>query len=167
MGSSPQTIEFDLGDPRPHLAELGGASFDSLPHLPALSVRQPWAVSILNGKPVENRSWRGSFLEDQLAILRAAGNRFLLHASKCMEEDDVEGWRELIEVRNIPVPWAVGLKLSQLHRGGIIGIATFAGWVTEHESPWFNGGGAMEMKDVRPLPFVPCRGALGFFFPFR
>lgn len=139
--------------------------------LRALSIRQPWATSIVHfGKPVENRVWNGGYLKAQLSGIRE-GDRFLIHAAKNMEEDDILGWRELIEDCPSCRPTsamlaAAGVKTyADLPRGGIIGAATYAGWVKDHSSQWFVGPGAVVMADVLPLPFVPCRGMLGFFRP--
>ncbi len=139
-----------------------------LPHLPALSVRQPWATSILNGKPVENRIWDGAYLKAQLGILERAGNRFLLHGSKGLTPDECGEWREFVN-ENIPaaeLEWTKGgLRFIDLPRGGIIGVVTCGGWVTQHPSPWFTGPGALVISKIEPVPFTPCRGNRGFFWP--
>jgi hypothetical protein len=44
-----------------------------------LSVRQPWAWAILNGKDIENRDWSTT-----------RRGRFLLHASKTCTRDEYE-----------------------------------------------------------------------------
>lgn len=174
MAASETNFELALGDerkppptrkPEENAPDVTPCDFGQLPRLPALSVRQPWATSIMNGKPVENRNWWGRYLEEQLAIVGKPGSRFLLHASRTLDEDDVENWRDLITEREIAVPWAKGLKLGALPLGGIIGVVTFGGWVRRHISPWFTGPGAILISDPTPLPVFPCRGALGFFFP--
>lgn len=140
--------------------------------LPALTVRQPWATSIVHfGKTVENRRWIGIYLKAQLSVVRAAGNRFLIHAGKGMDEDDILGWRDHIAQRPQcrPSPEmmkAAGVeRIRDLPRGGIIGVATVAEWVTTHESPWFVGPGALVLTNVQSLAFIPCRGLQGFFRP--
>ncbi|MFA6959938.1 MAG: hypothetical protein WC205_04205 [Opitutaceae bacterium] len=133
--------------------------------LPALSVRQPWASSIvLCGKPVENRDWPDRYRDMQLAIVRRAG-RFLIHAGKGWTNEERHDWQLFVSA-HIPVkdlePMRK-LKFRDLPLGGIVGVARFASWVTDHPSPWFMGPGAIVMEDVRPLPFVACKGSLGFF----
>lgn len=138
----------------------------------ALSIRQPWATSIVHfGKPVENRVWKGRYLQLQLDTIAQHGDRFLIHAAKGMDQDDIDGWRDLVDERPEckPTPEqmaAAGVKtLRDLPRGGIIGVARFVTVVERHPSPWFTGPLALVFKDVAPLPFVPCRGFLGFFRP--
>lgn len=137
----------------------------------ALTVRQPWATSIVHfGKPVENRKWWGVYLKAQLSRIKV-GDRFLIHAAKGCDEDDIIGWKDHIETRPACRPTdmmrvAADVRtFADLPRGGIIGAATFAGWVEAHPSPWFVGPGALVLADVEPLPFIPCRGMQGFFKP--
>jgi hypothetical protein len=143
--------------------------FGPLGRRPALSVRQPWATSIVHfGKPVENRIWTGTYLKAQLSRIKI-GETFLIHASQGMEDEDILSWKDHIELRpqcrpNEQQKARAGIKcFDDLPRGGIIGAATFAGWVTDHPSSWFTGPGALLMEQVHPLPFFPCRGTLGFF----
>lgn len=101
----------------------------------ALSIRQPWCHHILfDGKDVENRDWP----------TRGRG-WFLVHASKSEAED-----RELIRQKNMPL-------------GGIVGIARIVDCVEQMDSEWFCGRYGFVLRDAAPLPFVPCKGALGFF----
>lgn len=143
----------------------------TLPDLPALSVRQPWATSIVHfGKRLENRAWSGRYLALQLGAVRRAGNRFLIHASQGMTCDEMEGWRDFVKERGIEptaeAMAAAGIRtVRDMPRGGIIGIATFVRWVEESDDPWWIGPGALEMADVKPLPFAACKGTLGFFRP--
>lgn len=137
--------------------------------LPVLSVRQPWATSIVFfGKPVENRKWWGVYLKAQLGKIRV-GERFLIHAAKGMDEDDIDGWKSHTDERPSCRPTKEQAAAASVHtfadlpRGGVIGHARYVGWVTQHPSPWFTGPGALVMEDVQPLPFYPCRGMLGFF----
>jgi hypothetical protein len=136
--------------------------------LPALSVRQPWATSIvLFGKPIENRDWPEHYRRAQLAKLQASNGWFKIHASKGYTLEEYADWRDFVNSR-IPASETAKwprMTFRDLPRGGIIGVAHFARWVTEHSSPWFIGPGALELDQVQPLPFVPCRGALGFFDP--
>lgn len=121
----------------------------------ALSVRQPWAHAIINGgKDIENRTWPTRYR-----------GRVLIHAGKGMDDDDVEGFRELVEDREIPTAWIDGTKLGDLMRGGIIGEAEIVDCVSKSDSPWFVGPWGFVLRNARPLTFTPCRGMLGFFLP--
>ena len=53
----------------------------------------------------------------------------------------------------------------KLKRGGIVGQAVVTDCVPELESPWFFGEFGFVLADAKPLPFQPCKGALGFFRP--
>jgi hypothetical protein len=104
----------------------------------ALSIRQPWCHHILyDGKDIENRSWATRF--------RGA---VLIHASKGVDRDD------RVEVREAGMPL-----------GGIVGVMEIVDCVTASGSDWFFGPYGFVIRNARPLPFVPCRGALGFFRP--
>ena len=35
--------------------------------------------------------------------------------------------------------------------------------VIDSDSPWFEGRFGFVLRDVQPVEFVPCKGALGFF----
>lgn len=127
---------------------------DLMRTLPALSIRQPWALSILNGKDIENRTWSTGFR-----------GRFLIHAGKTMTCEEVEAWRIFVQgyIPEFDMHWAECLKVADIRRGGIIGVADLVGCVTTHKSPWFCGPIGFVIANARPLAFVPCRGALGFF----
>lgn len=118
----------------------------------ALSIRQPWAWLIVNGhKDIENRSWPTRFCGE-----------FLVHASKGMtraEYDDVDLMIALDErLRHVRLP-----AFEQLERGGIVGRASIFGCVSYSSSPWFFGPQGFVLRNALPLPFVPFKGALGFF----
>ena len=117
----------------------------------ALSIRQPWAWLILNaGKDVENRNWP----------TRLRG-RVLIHASKGMSVEEYDAAIAFVRARiagGVEIPaW------ETLHRGGIVGEIRIADCVSRSASPWFVGRFGFVLRDPRPLPFRPCRGALGFF----
>lgn len=122
----------------------------------ALSVRQPFAWAILNGKPLENRDW----LSERLAHWRNFRGRVLLHASKgCTKAEYGDGAAFIYDASGLEVP-----PLEDLPRGAIVGAMTITGWVEESSSQWFVGPGALVLEDVKPAPVVvPCVGALGFF----
>ncbi|WP_210205658.1 hypothetical protein [Pseudaminobacter salicylatoxidans] len=52
---------------------------------------------------------------------------------------------------------------AELHRGGIVGIATIIDIVTEMDSPWFFGPKGLVVADARSVEFIPVGGRLGFF----
>lgn len=128
----------------------------------AISIRQPWAWLIIHGgKDIENRSWSTG--------LRG---RIWVHASKGMTDSEYqeayafvqrlesEGW--IAPGVSARMPSAVALE-----RGGIIGSVEIVGCVSDSDSPWFVGDFGFELKNPKPHPFTPCRGALNFFQPER
>ncbi|MDX2187764.1 MAG: ASCH domain-containing protein [Opitutaceae bacterium] len=124
--------------------------------LPILSIRQPWASFILYwGKDVENRSWSTSYR-----------GRFLIHAAKTHTREEARvalefgrmAWETNGERHNAHPP-----ELGTTPRGGIVGVASLTDCVDSSDSPWFMGKYGFVLTDVQALPFVPCRGALGFF----
>lgn len=63
-------------------------------------------------------------------------------------------------------------------RGGIVGVCNVVGVIDRGayvdraypsdpahriESPWYEGSLGLMLADVQPLPFMPYKGALGFF----
>lgn len=126
-----------------------------MPHdLPplALSVRQPWAWAILNGKDVENRSWR-----KPNPGLNFRG-RVALHASGGMTRDEYEDASDTI----------IGIlghcpPAHELQRGGIVGSVEIVDCVRVWSSPWFFGPVGLVLRDPRPCGFIVATGALGFF----
>lgn len=51
---------------------------------------------------------------------------------------------------------------ADLDLGGIVGLTEIVDCVTTHPSRWFtNAGYVFVLRNSRPLPFIPCRGALG------
>lgn len=120
---------------------------------PVLSIRQPWAWLILCGwKDVENRTWptkiRGTVL-----IHAAAG-------CTIREHDEAMLWI----ARNNRIPLRFGdIPRRSLDRGGIVGSVEIVDCVTESESPWFVGPYGFVLKNAKPLPFMRCRGKLGFY----
>jgi hypothetical protein len=127
----------------------------------ALSIRQPWAMSIVQGsKRTENRGWNTHYRGE-----------FLIHASKGLTRDELEGWAHMIMAEDIRWP---GLRDRNWHerdfeRGGIVGIArvdsvvTSADQLPADQQRWFFGPYGFVLADVRAIPFVPCKGALDFF----
>lgn len=123
----------------------------------ALSIRQPWAWLIVNGqKRIENRGWNTEFRGE-----------FLIHAGKGMTLGEYADARyaQLGSRRGIgDFPSMDELKAV---RGGIVGIARLVDVLkptARPTTPWHvSGQYGFVLKDVRPLPFEPLKGALGFF----
>lgn len=117
----------------------------------ALSIRQPWAWLILNaGKDIENRDWPTRFRGD-----------FIIHASKGMTKAEYECAADPLWARGGPT---IELPdIGDLQRGGIVGMVEMTDCVEQSESMWFQGRFGFILRNPRPLPFVPYRGALGFF----
>jgi hypothetical protein len=112
----------------------------------ALSIRQPWAWLIVHGyKDVENRTWRTN-----------VRGRIGIHAGVKVEAADCEWVRAAFP--HIPLP-------RRFDVGGIVGRATLVDCVSEHESDWFFGPFGFVVANAEPLPFMSCRGRLGFFRP--
>jgi hypothetical protein len=133
----------------------------------ALSLTQPWAWLVLHGgKNIENRRWNTQFRGE-----------FLLHAAKGMKRADYESAQQLADqllgyqfAHDMPLP-------EQLERGGIVGVAelfdvvppekdlpeSFRGSIRWHFPEQFG----FRLRNVRPLPFLPCKGALGFWGNFE
>lgn len=118
----------------------------------ALSIRQPWAWLIVNGlKDIENRSWPTHFR-----------GRIYVHAGKGMTREEYEAAYDTAVDANI------GIELppfEKLERGGIVGAVDIVDCVNNSESPWFFGPMGFVLKNPKVLPFMPCKGALGFFTP--
>lgn len=125
-----------------------------LARLPVLSVRQPWAHSIVSGtKRIENRSRRWSYR-----------GRFLIHAAKGFTDADLARWISHVRLRAlIGETWVRDLKVCDLQFGGVVGVARLCDCVATSASPWFVGKWGFVLDEVESLEFYPCRGMLGFF----
>lgn len=119
----------------------------------ALSVRQPWAWLIVNGhKQFENRDWQPKNPG------RKFRGRVLIHASKGMTREEYLIGCDHADEYGITIPPA-----DELERGGIVGETEIVAW---HDSPPavpFAFGSGLELRNSKPLPFRPLKGALGFF----
>jgi hypothetical protein len=147
----------------------------------ALSLRQPWAHAVLHlGKTIENRVWSTSFRGE-----------FLLHAAKGMTvqeyEDAVDFCEDVLGLaRCFEIDAVLGEDFKdarmRLPFGGIVGRARLVDVVPPrpeivrpsveaHYPPGVGEKSRWHMReqygfvlaDVRPMPFVPWKGALGFF----
>jgi hypothetical protein len=122
----------------------------SLPDLPVLSIRQPWACLILHaGKDIENRVWRTH-----------QRGRFLIHAAKGCTRAEYESACEYSRLCGFrgEIP-----DLKHIERGGIVGSVELVECVDAHASRWFVGPFGFVLRDPQPIPFHPCTGQLGFF----
>ena len=123
--------------------------------LHCLSIRQPWAWLILHGgKDIENRNWSTK-----------VRGRVLVHAAKGMTQAE---WRDAVQFAHwgdprVPQSTLQGCECDELERGGIVGTVEIVDCVASSVSPWFVGRYGFVLRDPRPLPFVPWKGALGFF----
>jgi hypothetical protein len=132
-----------------------GPKPDDLPRK-AISIRQPWAWAIINaGKDIENRDWPTKFR-----------GPVCIHAAK-----GVGTHADFDVAINTILNTADGnYSLAQLpmspytcKKGGIIGTAEIVDCVTDSDSPWFFGAYGFVLRNVRPVDFIPVKGALGFF----
>lgn len=116
----------------------------------ALSIRQPWAWLIVNGrKDIENRDWPTNYR-----------GTFFVHAGKTMTESDYAD--ALVTAKCIdPGIWLPDPE--DLHFGGFVGTATLKDCVQHSRSDWFAGRYGFVLTDCIRIPFVPYRGMLGFF----
>lgn len=114
----------------------------------ALTVRQPWAWLLVNGvKDVENRSW----------ITKHRGP-LLVHAAKSVPSESF--------IREIEKDYRVKVCRAALKYGGIIGQVEVVECYDKHPSKWFiEGEIGWEVCNPKTLPFAPCVGKLGFFYP--
>ena len=132
----------------------------------ALSLTQPWAWIVLYaGKRIENRTWNTQFR-----------GRFLIHASKGMTRDQYEDALQACRDLGAPSVAKRVPPMADLLRGGIVGVDTLAlvnppcrstdaqGQAGLCRHGWHMPGQyGFALVDVRPVPFVPCAGALGFW----
>lgn len=122
-------------EPMMNRAQIATAIRDG--HIPALSIRQPWAHHILHdGKDIENRGWPAK-----------RRGWILIHAGVTTAEDP-----DLIRAKGLPL-------------GGIVGLVRITGCVTASVSPWFVGPFGFTLADPLALPLIPCPGRLSFFLP--
>lgn len=123
----------------------------------ALSIRQPWAWLIVNGhKDIENRTWSTNYR-----------GPVLIHASKGMTWDEYAGAIVSARYATRGEDFARAMpNFKDIERGGIVGVANLVDCVRSinRSSPWhMHDQFGFKLVDARPLPFTPCKGALGFF----
>lgn len=147
--------------------------------LRALSIRQPWAWALLHAnKTVENRDWPRCDYRGPL----------LLHASKGCTRDEyacacesIQAMRADAGLEPLDVP-----ELIEQPRGALVGIARIVrvdrhpevgvkphrghdgvvrelDWARGYRGFRIAGALGLQLGDIRELPPIPWRGALGFF----
>jgi hypothetical protein len=119
----------------------------------ALSLRQPWAWAIFNGKDIENRSWRST--NPGLGVR----GRVVIHASTGLTRAEYVEAYEFMRAIGARCPPA-----GALIRGAAIGTVEIVDVVEESASPWFVGryGFVLRAPQLWRSP-RPGAGALGFF----
>lgn len=122
----------------------------------ALSIRQPWAWLIVNGhKDVENRDWE--------TLWRG---RFAVHAGKTLVKRDYRNVQAEVAARfGIAVP---DFDSPEIHFGGVVGTVELVGVkhiesLDRPENPWFTGPFGLLLARPERMPFVLCKGQLGWF----
>jgi len=139
----------------------------------AISVRQPWAALIVLGiKDVENRTWP--------IPARYRGHRVSIHAGLQPDLCALEEPRQPIREAAAYMAATRGFDILEFERrakchphvfelGGIVGRVTLDGcilststsyWANLAENTWH-----WRLVGARPVPFIPCKGQLGFFHP--
>lgn len=115
----------------------------------ALSIRQPYAWLIVSGhKDIENRTWPTSFR-----------GQVLIHAGVIYPQRDYADDADAFARRFGAYP----VRAEMI--GGIVGVATIVDCVNVSKSEWFHGPYGFVLREARPLPLIPCKGALSFFDP--
>ena len=132
----------------------------------ALSVRQPWCHLIIRPDIVGEEARRQAYLAGVIKDVENRSRRtnfrgeFLIHASQGMTRHEYD------DVRLFLVCCAIDIELppfEKLELGGIVGAATLVDCVDSSNSRWYMGQKGYVLRDARPLPFVSCKGKLGFF----
>ena len=121
-----------------------------MPYMKALSIKQPWAWLIVNGKKaVENRSWSTGFR-----------GRIYVHAglTPSNPSDVPEWWRYQKQYED----WLSVVRMGGF--GAIVGEVDIVDCVCDSPSPWYEGpyGFVLRNPTAYPEP-IPYKGALGFF----
>ena len=119
----------------------------------ALSLSQPMAWAIFNGKDIENRNWSTKYR-----------GRVIIHAAKSFNWEHYN-WLTENDNRLIlssPLP---GFR-SEFISGALIGEVDIIGCVQNHTSRWFFGkyGFVLANAELYDKP-IPCKGKLNFFEP--
>lgn len=140
-----------------------------------LSIRQPWAWHIVRPDITDPAARVHAIAHDIIKTLENRSRRtglrggFLVHAAQGMTEGDY--WccahtaadalagKKMLDGSLAPRPTP-----KDAPRGGIVGYANLYNCVEHSTSPWYMGEYGYILKDNTPLPFLPCKGMLGFFW---
>lgn len=154
----------------------------------ALSIRQPWTWAILcAGKRIENRQRADGRMPAMCGYL----GPLLIHASKGCTDPEFASAAIWMHKQHLatPIEWRLDRQhpdtpkiqaLKTLPRGGIVGVCNVVGYVgpsgeiyrgdgtrgplPDVDMRWHvSGSYGLVLADVRPLPFMSYKGALGFF----
>jgi len=117
----------------------------------ALSLKQPWAELILQGKKtIETRTWNTKFR-----------GRFLIHASMQPNKQRMAEWG----LTDVPLGCIVG-------EAEIVGVKEYndlASWNADNDkhcaplTEWTKKRYGYFLRNVKRLPPKPCKGKLNFF----
>lgn len=80
--------------------------------------------------------------------------RVLIHAGKKIDKESIEF---------LEYEYGVLITPNMLVTGGIVGSVEIVDCVTSSDSKWFFGKYGFVLRNPIVLPFMPCRGQLGFF----
>jgi hypothetical protein len=117
-----------------------------------LTLWRPWAWAVAHaGKDVENRTW---------APPRAlVGGLVAIHSGQRWDKDGAAWMQHSLALRlALRVP-----EDAADPSGVIIAVARLAGAVESSSSQWFVGPFGWQLRDVVPIPPVPCKGAQGLW----
>jgi len=155
--------------------------------IPALSLRQPWAWAILHaGKRIENRlAWRSCTYRGPIILHASAWPKGKLDADGTLRTRRFPAFEEAAWAMFDAIDPSDRIRLGPVtmgklleRRGGVVGCARIVdavsgslefdtkirmGTISLRQKPWYMGGFALVLDDVKPLPFIPCGGALGLF----
>jgi len=123
-----------------------------------LTVRQPWASAIFNGKPVENRTTN---------IFGAYRGPVAIHAGRAYEEDAII-WAGATDIRPVPVdPEGDAREMRAVIIGVVNLIDAHTGWSVDCDCDDATGWpepnawhGVLEHPRALATP-IPYKGALG------
>jgi hypothetical protein len=117
----------------------------------ALTIRQPWAWLIMEGrKRIENRTWQASYR-----------GPLLIHAGVYYKKKEYNDICERVKrLRDIDIP----IK-DDLDFGGIVGKVNLVGIVAPQfeGEPFEEGPYCWLLSDPERISFVPFKGKLGLF----
>lgn len=119
----------------------------------ALSLSQPMAWAVFNGKAIENRNWNTKYR-----------GRVIIHAAKSFNWEHYNWLAENDNRLNLSSP--LPSFRSEFVSGALIGEVDILDCVQDHTSLWFFGkyGFVLANAKLYSKP-IPCKGKLNFFEP--